>query len=369
MSTSTEVTKLREHVISFLGRHNWTPRRETNGLIFYYPPDNLGITGKFSLAVPIEGRLGAIKVLEASAEMLAQLYGFAKAGDLLNRVSSTVDLAQPVRLSARFIDPSTSNDTLPLTSLAEYASNMCQGLYRGAKFKLGIETKENQLLAQQFVDECRFLQTERGSFITSVEVPAYLLKQSDLFGSEEITSAQVCSSVFLGLQFLSERILNDVVSFESEEILDDTISLFDVELLESITEVIVAPQIETIEFGLHATANTRKISTGKLTGQKKERLRDYCAFVKKLLRGENDLDIKGTIVELRSRDPEGSKNYIRLVADFHGDRTFISAALSNAQYQLAVEAHGKKRPVRLVGHGMRLKTQIRIVELINFEVD
>jgi hypothetical protein len=369
MSQLTEVAKLRERVVAFLEQQAWVPRRETNGLIFYYPPDNLGIKGKFSLAVPIEGRSGAIKALEASADMLAQLYGFARVGDLLSRMTSTVELAQPVRLSARFIDLSTSNDTLPLASLAGYATNMCQGLYRGAKFKLGIESKENQLLAQQFVNECKFLQTERGSFITSVEVPAYLLKQSDLFGGEELTSAQVCSSIFLGLQFISQRILNDDLPFDSEEILGDTISLFDVELLESISEVVISPEIETIEFGLQAGGSARKISTGKLTGSKKERLRDYCAFVKKLMRGESDMDVKGTIVELRSRDPEGNKNYIRVVADFYGDRTFISAALSNEQYQLAVEAHRKKQFVRLVGHGMRLKTQIRMTELKDFEID
>ena len=75
----------------------------------------------------------------------------------------------------------------------------------------------------------------------------------------------------------------------------------------------------------------------------------------------------GTIVELRSRDPEGDRNHIRVVADFYGDRTFITATLTNVQYQRAVDAHRNKRDVRLVGKGIRLKTQVRIAELQSFD--
>jgi hypothetical protein len=103
-----------------------------------------------------------------------------------------------------------------------------------------------------------------------------------------------------------------------------------------------------------------------MSDDRRNRLKEFLDYIRDQLRGENDLDVSGTIVELRSRDPEGNRNYIRVVTVFHGDRTFISAALSNEQYQRAVDAHRNKRQVRLRGNGTRLKTQIRLLEVTDF---
>jgi hypothetical protein len=240
------------------------------------------------------------------------------------------------------------------------------GLYRSAKFKLGEETKETKLIAQRFAKECLFLQTEQGSFVAKVEIPHSVLKQGDLFGAAPIVSTEVCSSFFSALQFLNENILDSDNAFDEERTLDDSLALFDVELLESLTKVLVEPDMNAIEFSLQVGTQVRTSSTGPLSEERKARLKDFLNFVREQLRGENDLDVSGQIVELRSRDPEGNKNYIRVVSDYHGDRTFISATLTNDQYQLALNAHRDKRRVRLRGNGTRLKTQIRLTEITEF---
>ena len=65
-------------------------------------------------------------------------------------------------------------------------------------------------------------------------------------------------------------------------------------------------------------------------------------------------------------DPEGNKNYIRVVTQFHGDRIFVSATLTNEQYQHALDAHSRKQQVRLKGNGIRLKTLIRVAVFTEF---
>ena len=167
---------------------------------------------------------------------------------------------------------------------------------------------------------------------------------------------------------LNERIADDDIDFESPEVLADAIALFEVELLESLTKIVIAPEIETIDFSMEVGTQVRTTSTGVLTEEKTDRLKNFLAFVRDQLRGENDLDISGSIIELRSRDPEGNKNHILVVTQFRGDRTFVSATLTNEQYQLAHDAHIKKRQVRLKGAGIRFKTQIRVVELTEFIV-
>jgi len=366
-ATPEDLSALAERLREFLNEAGWRQGRQARGLTFFYPPESLGIQGNFSVALPENAsKSGVGSFLHGAANSLVEIYGYGSLGDLLNRAASLSDLSQPTRLVTRFVDATTHQGAMPLASLTAYINSIEAGLYRSAKFQLGAETNEAKLIAQRFVKDCLFLQTEQGSFIAKVEVPHTILRQGDLFGGEPLVSTEVCSSLFSAIQFLNEKVLGDDSSFESPETLSDAITLFDVELLESLTKVLVGPEMETIEFSLEIGSQIRTSSTGWLSEERKNRLKEFLDFIRNQLRGENDLDVSGSIVELRSRDPEGNKNYIRVVSQFHGDRTFISATLSNDQYQRALDAHRNKRVVRLKGNGTRLKTQIRMIEVTEF---
>lgn len=366
-ATQEDLSQLAEQLRHFLNEAGWREGRQAKGLTFFYPPKSLGIQGKYSVALP-EGtaKQGVGNLLYGTVDSLVEIYGYGSLADLLNRAASLSDLSLPTRFITRFIDGTTRRGVMPLSSLASYASNIEAGLYRSAKFKLGTETKETNLIAQRFVKDCLFMQTEQGSFIAKVEVPNTVLRQGDLFGDGPLDSTEVCSSLFSAIQFLNDRILRDDASFESQEILGSVISLFNVELLESLTKVMVGTDMETIDFSLEVGTQVRTSSTGWLSDDRKNRLKDFLNFIRDQLLGEDDLDVSGSIVELRSRDPDGNKNYIRVVSIFHGDRTFISATLSNEQYREALDAHRNKRQVRLRGNGTRLKTQIRLTEVTEF---
>jgi hypothetical protein len=365
--TAEDFEKLAEQLQSFLTQSGWSPRREAKGLTFYYPPDSLGIRGKYSIALPVDARRpGVGSLLHGAAAALQDIYGVGDVGSLVNRAAALGDWGGPARIVSRFIDGKTEGGSIPLASLGAYAENLEKSLYNGAKFKLGEDNKVTRLLAQSFAKECRFLQSEVGSFIAKIEVPQTTLRQADLFGREEVSSTQVCSSIFSAIQFLNERVLNGNAPIDSEDSLADAIALFDVELLESLAKTLTGPEMDAIEFAFEAGSIIRTTKTGWLSSEKTDRLRQFVEFIKAQLRGENDIDVSGSIVELRSRDPEGNKNYIRVVSVFHGDRTFITAALSNEQYKRALSAHQQKRTVRLRGDGMRLKTQIRLTKVEDF---
>jgi hypothetical protein len=356
-TTPEDLSKMAGQLRAFLNEAGWIQERQAKGLAFFYPPTSLGIQGKYSVALPENTtKPGVGSLLHAAANSLVDIYGYASLGDL----------SQLIRLITRFIDRTTRRGAIPLAALASYASSMEAGLYRSARFKLGEESKEAKLIAQRFAKDCLFLQTEHGSFIAKMEVPHTVLRQGDLFGGEPLVSTEVCSSLFSAIQFLNEKIVEDEGSFESPETLGNAISLFDVELLESLTKVLLGPEMETIEFSLEVGTQVRTSSTGYLSDERKNRLKEFLEFIRAQLRGEHDLDVSGSIVELRSRDPEGNKNYIRLVSLFHGDKVSVSATLSNEQYQRALDAHRNKRQVRLKGNGTRLKTQIRLIDVIEF---
>jgi hypothetical protein len=346
----------------------WEHIRSARGLSFFSPPESLGIRGKYTIALPDNPALASVSsLIYGAADALVQIYGYSQVGDLLNLATSLSDQDRSTRIISRFHDETTKGGAIPLAAIAAYVTNMEATLYHSAKFQLGDETAEADLTAKQFANDCLFLQTAVGSFVAKVEVPQSILRQPDLFGNPALGSTDIASSLFAAIHFLNDQILRGESAFDDSDTLSNAVSLFDVELLTAIADVILEPDLSSIDFSFEFGNKVRTTSTGWMSAEKRNRLRDFVAFIKEQLRAEDNISVVGTIVELRSRDPAGDRNRIRVVADFYGDRTFITATLTNSQYQRALEAHQKKRSVRVTGRGLRLKTQIRILELKTFD--
>lgn len=364
---SEDLHALAEKLQAFLLGTGWVEGRVSNGLRFFHPPQTLGIQGKFSVALPDDpARPGVSGMLQGTANTLQELYGYGSVGDMLDRAVTLNTETAPARLVSRFVDLSTRHGSMPLYALGEYLTQLEKSIYNSAKFKLGGSGSKVKAVAQQFTKECHFLQTREGSFVASVEVPSSTLRQGDLFGNDAVESAQVCSSMFSAIDFLNARVLNNEEPLDTDAALADAIALFDVELLDCLSKMLIAPSMQAIDFALEVGSSLRTSSTGNMTVEKVGRLKDYVAFIKKHFRDEDDVVVSGSIVELRSRDPAGNRNYILLVAKYHGDRTYISATLDNDQYQRAVDAHKRKLPVTLRGNATRLKTHVRITEIFEF---
>lgn len=371
----SDVSELADHLRNFMIGDGWTNIRSARGLAFFSPPESLGIRGKYTIALPEDSnKSNVISLIHEATSALLQIYGYTNIGALVNRSVALSSGDEPTRIVSRFLDDKTQMGAMPLASVVAFATKLEESLYRSAKFKLEPASKSEDLIAKQFAQGCLFLQTSVGSFITKVEVPSGVLRQKSLFGDEAVYSGEVVSSLFAAIRFLNEKILGvedpfqeNEELFQSNEVLSNAISLFDVEFLRAISDALLLPNMNEIEFSIEFGSKSQMTSTGSLSVKKRNRLKEFVEFIKEKLRGESNIDVTGAIVELRSKDPSGDKNYIKVAADFHGDRTFISATLTQSQYALALDAHRHKRKVRLVGDGLRLATHIRIEKLNSFE--
>ncbi|NHZ36835.1 hypothetical protein [Massilia rubra] len=353
---------------SFLDEAGWQEIRRVRNAVLYAAPASLGIEGNYTVALPQDTSApGAARLLHGCANALVDVYGYGSVGDLLNRAAAVTDQTVPTRIVTRFIDDATRYGAIPLAELVAFVTNMQDGLYRCARFKMGADTKESNTTAQHFVRQCRFLQTAEGSFVAKVEVPITVLKKADSSGRQALTSTEICSSFFSAIHFINRNILEYEDAFDAPDTLSSAIALFDVELLESITRLVVGPQMESIEFFMEMGTELLNSSTGFLSPVKRKRAHEFLQFITKQLLCENNLEFIGKIVALRSLHPRGNKNTIRVVARSGRDKVTVLATLSNEQYQRAVLAYGKERDVCLRGHGSRLKTQIRLTEVTGFE--
>jgi hypothetical protein len=362
---SSEVSAIEQ----LLNEKSWTSEGAKGAFKFFLPPKALGFEGRYSIALPSDTlHSGAGGLLVQAVQSLKDIYGGTEINEYLDRLAGNSFVSASVFLTVRFQDDLTQKGSMPLSAVADFLKNWEAGLYKGAAFKLGHEDKATEQIAKEFVKSSHFLQTEKGSFIARVEIPHRVLRQADLFGLSALPASEVCSSFFSAIDFLNTHILRGSEDFSTNESLSEALTLFDVELLETLQKLLLDSEMHAIEFQMLFDTQKRTTATGYLTPEKTMRLNEYVKFVKDYLRSEKNIEIQGEIVELRSRDPSGNRNYIKVVSKFHGDTTYISATLSNDQYTQANAAHLSKRKVTIKGDGMRMKTQIRMQKVTSFNV-
>lgn len=356
------------NLADFLESHGWVATREKAGLRYFDAPPSVGVTGRFSVALPLDPRRAGIDNLILSAlNTLSGIYDQSLIG-LYEEVAGANDLNSPTTLSVRFVDDKTAGGTMPLPSMAAFIQNIEKTLYEVVKFKIGDSSKSTVERAARFVKDCAFLQTAPGSFVASVQVPPVMLRQAQLFADAPpaIASSQVCASLFSAIEFLNVRILQSNADYESDELVAHALELFNPELLDSLAKVLVATEVDVAEFAMQTGDQRRETTTGYMSAENTGRLKDYVKFIREHLHGIDSVDVQGPIVELRSRDPHGNRNHIGIATTFQGDRTFVTATLNNEQYDVAMNVHRNKGEVRLSGRGMQLKTQLRVTEIGSF---
>ncbi|UOD29923.1 hypothetical protein INH39_31950 [Massilia violaceinigra] len=276
---------------SFLDEAGWQEIRHVRSAVLYAAPASLGIQGNYTVALPQDASApDAARLLHGCANALVDVYGYGSVGDLLNRAAAVTDQTVPTRFVTRFIGDATRYGAIPLGELVAFVTNMQDGLYRCARFKMGVDTSEAKATAERFVRQCRFLQTAEGSFVAKVEVPITTLRPAESSGRRALTSTEICSSFFSAIRFLNWNILENNDPVDAPEILSSAIALFDAALLESITSLVVGPQMESIDFFMEMGTELLNSSTGHLSPEKRQRIHDFRQFISPHLLGDNKLD-------------------------------------------------------------------------------
>lgn len=286
-----DLSLLASELTVFLLEAGWHETRRVRGAVFYAAPKALGIQGNYTVALPEDvSAPSAASLLHGSANALVDVYGYGSVGDLLNRAAAVTDQTVPTRFVTRFIDDTTRYGAIPLGELIAFVTNMQEGLYRCARFKMGADTSENISSAQRFVRQCRFLQTAEGSFVAKVEVPITTLRPAQSSGGRALTSTEICSSFFSAIRFLNWNILENEDTFDAPETLSSAIALFDMELLETITRLVVGPQMQSIDFFMELGTELLNSSTGYLSAEKRQRAHDFRQFINAHLVSDNKFD-------------------------------------------------------------------------------
>ncbi len=219
--------------------------------------------------------------------------------------------------------------------------------------------------SELYLEQCRTLQTEKGSFITKIEVP-----NGEFYTAvSKIESSKINSKLFDVINFTQEHILQPKENIEiSENYISDFSNLINYELLTSIKEIYSKTNFNNVEFELTNTLIEKIIHTEKV--QKRiPYFNKYLREVKKILLETQSIEVVGFVKKLTSNSPKNSStNEVILETVISNVKEKIKLVLKSEEYYEAIEAHKNEFPIAIKGKARQGKTMIYINEIEKFEV-
>lgn len=346
----------------FLISQNWSISGQTDTAIVYKPPKDLGFDERFSILLPVNRDTShASNLLMSIIQTLSDIYDI-KFTDIIDFESNESWL-----IKSRLVDRSIGKGDIPLVKLDNYLKGITKSLYEVAKYQTEETDNKKVVFASKFIDSCKFLRTDVGSFITSIEIPSIPVSPKGLFGDEGINSHQIASSWFNAMAFINNRILQGQETI-GDSLVHDALEKLNLPSAEAMAEMIQGANISNFEFQLVTDLGAMETSSGRVDDISKERLHSFIKLYREKLTTEDEASFFGSITDLHSSNPAGNANRIFIKSNVYGDITRVSLTLNNADYEKAIKAHLSGRPVSVVGNVIRLKAYIKVTKIKSFEV-
>ena len=350
-----------ERIEKFLSARGWTRERESARAVRYRAPNDLLLSEAFYLSLPVraddsEGQI----VLGRVVKTLADLYSISPVQ--LQEIFSEADTV----VSVQFIDPETELGSIPFVRFEGFTEKMKKVLLDLASFVVtGLPTVKNHTWeAEEFLKHCRFLQTEQGSYVAKIQMPAErLLKEPTLFEPDGIPSSMVVERLAQVLDFVVGPVFKRDEEIYSDEFWLESTGVLNVDVLAGIGELLKKSVTQQVSFGFGTLEEIRTVRSGPVRDVELSFLDNYVAYLRERVEDVVDIDVRGKIVKLHSRNPTKNRNYIAVAAVFEGKSVMVGVTLRSADYGIAVMAHRQNQLVHIRGRAQRLKTEYSIIAL------
>jgi hypothetical protein len=343
-----------DSILSFLEGGNWSQEKATDKFIAYRAPRNL--INNFSLTVPRQ-RIETNDIhLKRIVRTLCELYGISD--EMSESLFSDIDNDT---LSIQVVDEITAQGTIPFHVFESHIQEVKKILLHNASFcivndSLGVDIPEE---AETYLNRCEFLQTQKGSFVSRIKLPSGRINLP-LIGVEPLDSLSINNKLVDVLSFVFEKVVTGEVAF-SRPMIDQNMSLINLKLLSDISSFLKKTNSETINFYYKQEHQvTRTVHSGVVDEIAYDNLDRYIEFVGNALSGPIEIDSWGKVVELKSHDVSGKRNFIVINRNGRGVPPLHISSLTNEQYEIALEAHKTNRQVHIIGSALQRKHYLRV---------
>lgn len=347
-------------VEEFLGRRGWAVERRTGRLVDLAPPLASGL-GELRFTLPAsDSASDAQLVLRSVVTSLATLYE-REEPELLAMLSAPSAL-----MSVKLEDEDTAQGTVGLPRFEGLVETLRKTILDGTdsvRTDLPI-VREHSDFALAFIERCRFLPTEMGSYVARIQLPEdHPLGETSLLATEPVLSASVGQRIIDVLSLAVNHVLIYSDEAYEDDFLMESAPLLNIQVLEDVGDLIRRGTKETMRVSVSNLDTTSEVRVTRGELLRLGRLDRYIDFLRERAELNIDLDVRGRIVRLHSRNPLQNRNYIAVEIPFEGQRVLLGMSLRSADYAVALAAHRANQEVRVVGIAERLKRQLSLRSL------
>ena len=297
---------------TFLISRGWTLVSGNVKFEKYRPPVDLGVGPEFFLTLPKSSSAPDVNIyMQRLSDSISELYEIST--DQLLTIFSAPDTVLSMKIKGK----STIDGSIPFLCFEGMIEKLKKTLIDVAAFAATKEPIIKKVPDEsiKYLNACRFLQTEVGSFVAKIQLPSELvLRQPTLFDNTGLISQQVNERLYKVLEFVLGPIFENEETIYSEEFTEENMELVNLNVFEDIRDLLNKAEPENINFSFLSAKKCDTIESGEITQEKKENLLSYIEYVKKVLTDNIQVETVGKIVELRSRNPELNQNSILVLA-------------------------------------------------------
>lgn len=356
-----------EKIISFLTNRGWVETGQSAKFIELQPPQEFNIDENFRVSVPVDlNKIDIKPYTENLITIVADFYSLST-----DDLSLILEMENTI-LKVRVYDEKTKDGRISFNRFEEFIDKLKSILTDTASFVIdksvtSLRTPEE---AYKYINLCNFLQTEKGSFVTKIQLPSKeLIKDKELFNQQEIYSEDINQRLSDVLSFVNDSVFNSAAPNVTDEYLLENEQNINIKLLRDIETFYDKAELKNIDFSFHNINESRVIETQDVTKEKLFRLSTFVDQIVDKSFEKINLSLRGKITTLKSRDPDGLRNNIT-VAGLYNDLLVVGIAnLDSDSYKHAIEAHKLKQYINISGLASKTKTRIRFVEVTNFTVE
>ncbi len=355
-----------ETLLQLLDTWGWRRVRQTDRYFLYNPPST-EVDSSFELAVPrLVEALDFERAITNCVEAVASFYRtpFTSIEALL--------LPSSEILSVRLQGESFAGGAAPFPQFERMLDHLKRTISRAASFVL-TDDPLAQLVpvpARNFVNDCWFLQTARGSFVTRVALPAvgsFDIPQYSMFARTP-TKSQVGDTIREVTSLVGERVLSGDDELFTADGFDAVRGSVSIGLLEEVGRLLRGSHAESVELTFNRAGDESVVPLPHLSDERLTRLDQFVVFVRERLHAVIPLEVTGRIFEVRRSRRGSGQSYVGLEGELDGRMEYVTFKVEAGSLPIVLEHFRSRQPLTVRGRARRMRTQIRIEDGLQFDI-
>lgn len=350
-------------ILDYFISKGWKVKANGQNFTYLEPDKSLNLPKDFLLEIPNDDKLKGFDLyINRLISDFTNIYPEINSDELNILFSRNNSI-----IKYRIFDPENADGSIGINKFIDSVESFKNVLYNAVNFTVNKRAIFGQTKseANEYLKNCRVLQSEKGSYINRFEIPNKPLHTT----FDDIHTENVNNKLFNVLEFVKEEIFVETNRIKfTENYIEDNKEFLNYELLKSIKNIYSRSHISNVEYTLCTKDYTRDIITEKV----QSKIVYFNHFLNELRDSLFELttfEARGYIKILQSNNPMSS-NYNEVVLDAKrlGIKLPIKFHLRIEEYLDAIEAHKEHLEIKVSGKAKEYKTVIHITELETFEI-